>query len=173
MAGSSRFGGFEIIQWLNGIIVIGLAMFFFIIPGFLVVRYLHDPGLKGEGIPNCAYYLHKKVTPRYEKWANDRVASGKAGGVDKHNISGTEWPVFGSVFYLWATESLQAEWEKDSSVFIETPAVYARKAIEAATELILDPNHASWVKDHWGEDYLHQGKRVLSNAGDRRADQSL
>ncbi len=146
----------SLIRWINGIILIGLALGFFVIPGCMVILYLHDSGLKDGVIPYCAYSMHGRLTPKYEKWAIDRVASGQAGGVDKCNISGTEWPVFGSVFYLWATESLQAEWEKDPSVSAQSPAVYARKAIDAATELVIDPNHASWVKAHWGDDYLHE-----------------
>lgn len=74
--------------------------------------------------------------------------------MDTFNISGTEWPVFSSVFYLWSTEALQKAWEEDPSLSEVMPAKYARGTIEAATALIADPGHAKWVKDHWGEDYL-------------------
>jgi hypothetical protein len=59
------------------------------------------------------------------------------------------------VFYLWATESLQQEWEKDNSYSTIAPNSYARGAIEAAASLVADPNQATWVKQHWGKDYLH------------------
>ncbi|HEX4342009.1 MAG TPA: hypothetical protein VH255_01375, partial [Verrucomicrobiae bacterium] len=36
------------------------------------------------------------------------------------------------------------------------PKVFARDAIIAASELVIDPKHASWVKKHWGADYLHR-----------------
>lgn len=70
------------------------------------------------------------------------------------DISGTEWPIFGTVFYLWATESLQEAWEKDPSLSTVAPNVYAREAIEASAALVNDPNHAGWVKEHWGDEYL-------------------
>jgi hypothetical protein len=35
------------------------------------------------------------------------------------------------------------------------PRQYARNAIEAVTALVADPNHATWVKAQWGDDYLH------------------
>jgi hypothetical protein len=69
------------------------------------------------------------------------------------DISGTEWPLFGNAFYLMALENLQAEWEKNRSPGKE-PRVVARRAIEAATRLVADPNHAHWVKQHWGDHYL-------------------
>ncbi len=34
------------------------------------------------------------------------------------------------------------------------PRQYARGAIEAAAALVADPNHAGWVRQHWGDDYL-------------------
>ena len=49
-----------------------------------------------------------------------------------YDISGTEWPIFGTVFYLWATESLQEAWEKDPALARVAPKEYARGAIEAA-----------------------------------------
>ncbi|MBK1853985.1 hypothetical protein JO972_03370 [Verrucomicrobiaceae bacterium 5K15] len=71
-------------------------------------------------------------------------------------IAETEWPLFGSAFYLWATEALQLEWEKDPSLSKQAPKVYAREAIDASLVLILDPGHATWVKDHWGESYMER-----------------
>ena len=71
------------------------------------------------------------------------------------DISGTEWPLFGSVFYLWGIENLQTAWESGDHTQPE-PRVFAKDAIIAASELVIDPKHASWVKKHWGEDYLHR-----------------
>jgi hypothetical protein len=64
--------------------------------------------------------------------------------------------MFGSVFYLTATEALQDEWEKDHSRAARAPREYARGAIDACTDLILDPVHHTWVRQHWGDDYLHR-----------------
>jgi hypothetical protein len=71
-----------------------------------------------------------------------------------NDISGTEWPVFGTVFYLWTTESLQEAWEQDPTLSPTAPKEYARGAIKASVELVGDPNHAGWVRKHWGDDYL-------------------
>ena len=51
-----------------------------------------------------------------------------------------------------ATENLQQTWEKDPSFSRIAPRYYARDAVEAATDLVLDTSQAAWVKKHWGED---------------------
>lgn len=139
----------------NAILLITVAFYFFFYPAFIIIRDLNDPGLKsGDTPPRFAYRWHRSLSKKYQKWASERVASGKAAEMSIQDISGTEWPVFGTVFYLWATESLQEAWEKDPSLSDIAPKIYAQEAIEASAALVSDPNHAGWVRKHWGDDYL-------------------
>jgi hypothetical protein len=140
---------------LNTGMIIALAFFFFLVPPGLVLRELSDPNLRKAGIPKVAWRMHRRLSSQYEPWSRERMASKRAAELSTENISGTEWPLFGSVFYLWATESLQAAWEKDPTLSPLAPKVYARRAVEAATDLVIDPTQASWVKVHWGDNYLH------------------
>lgn len=130
----------------------GLALYFFVSPVWLVLQAIGDPGLCGDGIPRAAWRLHASLSDRYADWVAERLAEDGGAKVNHLNVSGTEWPVFGSLFYLQATEALQHAWEVER-VTKEAPAVYARSAIIAATELLLDKGHASWVIKHWGEDH--------------------
>jgi len=139
----------------NTVILILLAVYFFIAPGFIISNDLADPALKGPGIPKIVWRTHQKVTPKFERWARSRIASGIAARLELHDVPGTEWPLFGSVYYLWTTELLQKAWEQDHTLASQAPREYARKAIEAATDLIMDPAHHTWVKQHWGKDYMH------------------
>ncbi len=121
--------------------------------GFFNIR---DPALRQPGICQFEWRLMRHLTPQYAKWANERVAQGQARSLSTNNISGTEWPLFGSVFYLWAMENLQNAWDAgDHGAGLE-PRVYGKDAIVAASELVIDPGHASWVRDHWGKNYLHE-----------------
>ena len=140
----------------NSLILVFLALYFLLIPLGVVVLDLTDPALREGGMPRCALRVHRSLSPRYEKWARRRVASGRATKLSTGDVAGTEWPVFGSVFYLWATESLQEAWEEEHTLSRLPPREYARGAIEAAAALVADPSHAAWVKRHWGDDYLHQ-----------------
>jgi len=143
--------------YTNVALLIVLAFYFFFYPAVIIIRDLNDPGLKsGDAPPRFAYSWHRSLSAKYEKWARERVASGAAADMNIQDISGTEWPVFGTVFYLWATESLQEAWEKDTSLSQVAPKEYAHGAIEASAALVNDPNHAGWVRKHWGDDYLSQ-----------------
>ncbi len=140
---------------INVVLLTILSFYFFFFPAIIIIRDLNDPSLKsGSAPPRFVYRWHHSLSKKYEKWATERVASGEAAEMSIQDISGTEWPVFGTVFYLWATESLQEAWEKDSSLFPTAPKEYAHGAIEASAALVSDPNHAGWVRKHWGDDYL-------------------
>lgn len=141
------YGSFSIISFL--------AFYFFLIPFGLMIYYLNDPALESRQIPRLAVDLHRSLSPKYAKWAQDRIASGQAKELNINDIAGTEWPVFGSAFYLWATQSLQDEWDQGNKFSSTAPKVYAADAIKAATALVADPGHASWVQQHWGPEYLH------------------
>src|SRR5882724_5528395 len=136
----NRCGGLiNICRYGNAAIMVLVALFFFLMPVATVVHELSDPNIRSAGIPQSAWNLHRALSPRFETWAGERLDSKRAAELSTSNISGTEWPLFGSVFYLWATESLQDAWEKDHSSSAMAPNVYAKGAIEAATKLVIDP----------------------------------
>ncbi len=153
---TKRFQPLSICRYGNCLILLSLAIYFFFIPFVLLICYLGDPGLKGQGVPRFTFRVHRHLAPRYERWARQRIGSDKAKGLGLEEIAATEWPAFGSAFYLWATEALQQAWEQDKTLSRVAPNVYAAGSIEAAAALIADPENASWVKKHWGEDYLHK-----------------
>ena len=141
---------------INSAAVAILAAFFFIYPPIRAVLDINDPALREPGTPKAAWRLFKNLTTRYANWAKERVARGRAEGLSTADISGTEWPLFGSVFYLWGVENLQLAWDGGDHSAGEEPKSFARDAIIAASELVTDPKSASWVKKHWGGDYLHR-----------------
>jgi len=144
----------RICHYSNAAVMVLISLFFFLIPGLIVVHELSDPAIRSAAIPNCAWAFHRNLSPQFEQWARKRLASTRAAELSTKDISGTEWPLFSAVFYLWATESLQNEWEKGHSPYAVAPKDYAAGAIEAATRLVIDPSQANWVKIHWGTNYL-------------------
>lgn len=143
-------------HYADSILGIFLSLYLFIIPaGIILLVIFNSKFTTGEILP-VIFYWHKALSKDIESWAQERVSDQNSIVVNPNDISGTEWPIFSSVFYLWTTESLQNEWEENPSSFPEAPADYAQGAIESTTALVVDPNHAYWVKKYWGEDYLHQ-----------------
>lgn len=133
-----------------------VAGYLFLYPAGRVAFELTRPGLAEGDIPPLAFSTHKHLAPRYERWAEERLASGHAADLTTDDLVETEWPLFGTLFFLWATEALQEEWETNPNVTGPAPKDYAAGAIEASAVLLTDPNHATWVKQHWGNDYLHR-----------------
>jgi hypothetical protein len=149
-----RFKALNFCKLFNSAFLVYIALFIFLVPGIIVLNDLSDPNIRSGVIPKSAWRLHRSLTPRYARWAKQRLESSRATELTTVNISGTEWPLFGSVFYLWATESLQDAWEKDNRLAVVAPKVFAKDAIETATQLVIDPKQANWVKIHWGTNYL-------------------
>jgi hypothetical protein len=141
----------------NSIIAASLAAALLVFPALRAILNIQDPALKGPGIPKFSWRLQHNLTPRYAAWARERVADGRAEKLSTTDISGTEWPLFGSVFYLWAIENLQTAWEAGDHTPAVEPKVFCKDAIMAASDLVIDPKHASWVEKHWGTNYLHRG----------------
>jgi hypothetical protein len=139
------------------VVALGIATYLLFIPALIAIQDLRDPALCTGEIPRPAWRLLRTLTPKVEGWARSRVASGRARDLPVNDIAGTEWPVFGSVFYLWAVEGMQAAWEKKPQLATAEPRLFARGAIDAATALVLDEGHAAWVKKHWGPAYLQHG----------------
>jgi hypothetical protein len=139
---------------INAAIIIILSAYALLIPAVMLIHTLRDPCIYSGRQLRCAFHWHKALSPRLEKWARRRVKSGAATTLTTKDIAGTEWPMFSSVFYLWATEALQEVHDKNPMLAHSSPRNYARGAISAAAALIVDPNQAAWVKEHWGKDYL-------------------
>ncbi|MFZ4397316.1 MAG: DUF6688 family protein [Kiritimatiellia bacterium] len=157
ISNTSRSGWWRRVRLVYAGVLVAGAFYLFLVPGVMVCVNLCDPALREPGIPRQAWRLHRTLVPRFTAWAQERIASGRAGHLPLHDVPSTEWPIFGSVFYLWSTEALQAEWEKqDPARRGPAPVVYARPAIDAAIAVILDPVHHTWVRQHWGDDYLHK-----------------
>ena len=148
-------------KWLRRVVAILLIFgsgYGLLLPGITATWYiLTDPGLGADEPSRFAIRFHRLFASHYADYARDRVASGAATELTTFQIAETEWPLFGSVFFLWATEQLQADYEENPSLFRAEPRVYASEAIEAATDLVLDPGHATWVRDHWGDGYMEEG----------------
>lgn len=140
----------------NSLLLLTIAVYFLFSPIAIVIKDLADPGLHDGRIPEFTYRWHKKVSDDFAAWARERVESNRATSLDINDISGTEWPMFSAVYFLWATEELQRSWLRDHTVSDQPPIDYAENAIRAAASLITDKGNAAWVIKHWGDEYLER-----------------
>lgn len=157
----------QISAWLTVAAVGATCLWLLVLPAANVAWTLQDPAWRNGQIPQAAFDWHASLSKRMAPWARQRLSSSRAAALELDDISGTEWPLFSSVFYLWATEALQEQWEAGPRQG-QAPAALAADTIRSIGELIADPGQADWVRRHWGDDYLKQKNlfyRMLLIAG--------
>ncbi|MEO0369136.1 MAG: hypothetical protein AAF197_10180 [Pseudomonadota bacterium] len=155
----------RLIQLILGSALLVFIAFLLIAPLFNVANYLRDSNLTQPDVPTFAVDTHRSISNDFAQWARTRVQSRAAENLTIQNISGTEWPMFSAVYYLWATEELERLSHRTNT---DLPSDYASEAIEAAADLVAHPSTAKWVRDHWGETYLEKENlfyRMLLIAG--------
>ena len=86
---TNRDGSAAVCRYGNAAILGLAAVYFFLIPGVIVIHDLCDPKLREPGVPRCAVRWHRSLTPKYERWARTRIVAAVATGLDTSNISGT------------------------------------------------------------------------------------
>ena len=133
------------------LLTLGLVVY----PLFTTVWFLTtDAGLRGARSSTFAFSLHRSLSAKLPDYIDRRIESKIATTLNRSQITATESPVYGAFFYLQATERLQQQWLRDPSLCKQAPAVTGVRAINASLRLMLDPSHAHWVRDYWGDDYL-------------------
>lgn len=140
---------------LTGSIVLLLGVPLLVYPFFKTVWFLcMDDGLRCAKPSKFAFDLHRSLSEKLPDYVDKRIDSKVASTLRIHQITATESPVYGAFFYLQATERLQEQWQKDPALADLAPAVSAAAAIEASLRLMMDTDHAHWVRTYWGDDYL-------------------
>ena len=134
-----------------------LAAGFFIYPSIRAALDIRDPALRQPGIPKAAWRLYRNLTPRYARWAQERVAQGSSGEhVHQQHLGHRVAAIRLGVLSLGDREPAGRLGGRRPHRRASNPRSLPRSAIIAASELVIDPKHAAWVKKHWGEDYLHR-----------------
>ena len=152
---SERDCGLKIVlKVLLGLLLVFVALYYFIYPSVTVYRHITADPSPQSGVPAFAFDVHSSIAEGFGGWARERVARSAGAELSIHDISGTEWPMFSAVYFLWGTEELDKAWLAAGRSDRSRPSAYAAEAIEAAARLVVDPANASWVIKHWGERYL-------------------
>ena len=129
-------------------LVIVIALLFCIYPAVIVGVLLADPYLKKEGQSCLVPMWFESLAGRYGPWAEGYLKAKFAKTVEQTDVAGTEWPMFGTVYFLVAADELQRQGK------IDAREGRIRVAVDKAAEIVVSPDTASWVKEKWGEAYL-------------------
>ncbi|MCL2105097.1 MAG: hypothetical protein FWH21_08630, partial [Kiritimatiellaeota bacterium] len=101
-----------------------------------------------DGQSRLVPFWFRSLAGRYERWAGHYLDKRIAVTLHDSDVAGTEWPMFGSVFFLVTAEELQRQG------LLDARQGEIRRAVEKAREIVVSPDTATWVKTKWGDDYL-------------------
>jgi hypothetical protein len=139
---------------LAGIVII-LSLSFFIYPAVTVGLLMVDSQLKHTGQSAMVPRWFETTSRKYNNWAEAYLRSGYAEHVDKYDVAATEWPMFGSVFFLLSAEALQ---EQNRTDVLKGEQ---RRAVDHAARIVASEATATWVKKLWKRRYLKTGVTYL------------
>ena len=134
---------------LSGMVFLFAVLFFFY-PAAATLRLALDASFRRTGDSPRITAAFTAVAARYESWAHRFLQSRFAATLDPDNVAATEWPMFGSVFFLVTADDLHRHGRLDAS---RGPL---RRAVDRAAAVIVAPDTAAWVRQKWGPDYLER-----------------
>ncbi len=90
----------------------------------------------------------QRLSGRYADWATAYLNSCCALTINKWDVAGTGWPMFGSVFFLVTASELQEQG------LVDARRGKVRKSVEKAHEIVVSSDTAAWVKARWGNPFV-------------------
>ena len=139
--------GFHLV--VSGAVIV-LSVMLFICPAITILQLVFDSRLKDVGESRLAPAWFQSAAGRYLSWANSYLDTNYAASLHHDDIAPTEWPMFGSVFFLVTAEDLQRQGQVDAT------RGTVRQAVEKAAQIVASPVTATWVRAKWGDRYLTQ-----------------
>jgi len=130
--------------------VIALSLMLFIYPAITICLVVMDSHLRQTGESRLVPMWFESAAGRYLSWANTYLDTNYAESLYHDDIPATEWPMFGSVFFLVTAEDLQEQGKIDAT------QKTIREAVEKAAQIVASPVTATWVKTKWGDGYLEK-----------------
>jgi hypothetical protein len=128
-------------------VVIALALMFLIYPAITIAVVVLDSRLKTTGESRLVPFWFKSAAGRYVSWANMYLDTNYAKSLQNDDIPATEWPIFGSVFFLVTADDLQQRGQLDAT------RGTVREGVEKAAQIVASPVTATWVRTKWGDSY--------------------
>ncbi len=126
--------------------VVAAAILFCFYPAVTLGILLTDGKLKREGQSRLVPAWFNALSGRYADWAEQCLESGFAR--KQTDVAGTEWPMFGSVYFLVTANELQRQG------LVDARSGRVRRAVDKARDVVVSPDTATWVRAMWGDDYL-------------------
>ena len=96
-------------------VVIALSLMLLIYPAVTICMVVTDSKLRQTGQCRLVPAWFNSAAGRFRSWANMYLETNYAGSLYHDDIPATEWPMFGSVFFLVTAEDLQSQGKIDAT----------------------------------------------------------
>jgi hypothetical protein len=134
---------------LAGAALAFVAGAFFFYPAWATLRTAYSPETRATAQPPELVRTFEGTAARYSEWARNYLDKRVAASADSEDVALTEWPMFGSVFFLVTAEELSR------SRSLEVVGT-THEAIRLAAEVVSHPTTSTWVQVKWGSSYLER-----------------
>jgi hypothetical protein len=138
---------------IKTIIRIFLAWAFFLYPGILCINLFFDNSLKQGAVSEFTIKHFQQVSLRFQRWATHYIQSEHSTKVDFENCAATEWPMFGSVYYLLTAEEIHRLLANRNDPLAKKTKKALLESVRTAAQIVADPKTGAWVKQKWGPTY--------------------
>jgi hypothetical protein len=135
-----------LIAWGSALLLGSWA--FFLYPAAATLRAVLSAEILAAAQPPSLRRDFEATAARYASWARGYLSSRRAAALDPGDVARTEWPMFGSVFFLLSAEEMA---KRDAPL-----SEQARDALRLAADVVADPATATWVQEKWGASYLER-----------------
>jgi hypothetical protein len=116
-----------------------------IVPLMYLGEVLLSPAVKRGALPRFVDPWMRSVSQRFTRWGRDYLDTQHATRVEPHNVAATEWPMFGSVFYLLAAEELDRQAKTGAHPLSRETQAAMDKAVHTACAIVVDPGTATHI----------------------------
>jgi hypothetical protein len=130
--------------------VIVLSLMLFIYPAVTICMVVMDSQLNRTGQCRLVPMWFESAAGRFLSWATTYLDTEYAKSLYHDDIPATEWPMFGTVFFLVTAEDLQKQGK------IDARRGTVGEAVERAAQIVASPGTATWVRTKWGDGYLER-----------------
>jgi hypothetical protein len=135
-------------------LVVIFSYCFLLYPALVSLSVAIDPSFRKPELNKYFLNMFYKVSKEYNSWARVYLKNKYAGSVAVENVAATEWPMFGSVFYLLTAEEIKTDLVKRNPKYLKEISPQMMQSAESAVAIVADPTTATWVQQIWGKNYL-------------------
>ncbi len=136
-------------------LLIVVKLMLFIYPAIIISLVILDPELKQIGQSHLVPIWFEATASKYRSWSETYLKSEYATKQNTFDVPATEWPMFGSVFFILTAQELQTQGKIDAT------KGDIRVSLNKAIEIVTSAKTATWVQKKWKKSYLKTGQSYL------------